>query len=112
MKLTFKNDIMHAQPDPFICEIPGGWAMYVTGEQGVEAYFCETPFGQWEYRGIVCQKEGWTSYWAPCMYYAEDGYYHTAAGSRLDIVFINNIFYIINSLSIYFYIFFPKHFIN
>lgn len=75
MKLTFKNDIMHAQPDPFMCEIPGGWAMYVTGEQGVEAYFCETPFGQWEYRGIVCQKEGWTSYWAPCMYYAEDGYY-------------------------------------
>lgn len=49
--------------------------MYVTGTEGVGAYVCDTPFGQWEYKGIVCKIEGRTEYWAPCMY-CEDGWYY------------------------------------
>lgn len=75
MKLHFANDIKKAQPDPFVCEIPGGWAMYVTGSEGVDAYFCDTPFGRWEYKGIVCKVEGCRDYWAPCMYYEDSCYY-------------------------------------
>ena len=75
MKLQFANEIKKPQPDPFMCEIPGGWAMYVTGVDGVGAYFCDSPFGQWEYKGIVCKAEGCHEYWAPCMY-REDGSYY------------------------------------
>lgn len=75
MKITFQNIIDKAQPDPFMCRIPGGWAMYVTGAEGVGAYFCDTPFGPWEYKGIVCKMDDRIEYWAPCMYRDEDGFY-------------------------------------
>lgn len=75
MKLEFKNDHISAQPDPFVCKIPNGWAMYATGKDGVHAYYCETPFGQWEYRGIICNMEGYHEFWAPCVHY-EDGWYY------------------------------------
>ena len=75
MKISFQNSIVKAQPDPFMCEIPGGWAMYVTGVDGVGAYFCQTPFGPWEYKGIVFQQADWVEYWAPCMYFEDDSYY-------------------------------------
>ena len=81
MKVKFAKDHVKAQPDPFMCPVEGGWAMYVTGAEGVGAYFCDTPFGQWEYRGIVCQKEGCHEYWAPCMYY-EDGVYYLYVSCR------------------------------
>lgn len=73
MKLKI-SEIM-AQPDPFMCKVEGGWAIYVTGDSGIGAYFCDTPFGNWEYRGLVYQKEGFHQYWAPCLYY-EDGWYY------------------------------------
>ena len=75
MKLKFKDRNFRAQPDPFMCEVPGGWVMYVTGVQGVEAYSCETPFGEWEYRGVVCRKDGYEEYWAPCMICLDGWYY-------------------------------------
>lgn len=75
MKISFQNSIVKAQPDPFMCEIPGGWAMYVTGVEGIDAYFCQTPFGPWEYKGIVFQQEDWVEYWAPCMYFEDDSFY-------------------------------------
>lgn len=75
MKITFQNNFINAQPDPFMCPIDSGWAMYVTGTDGVGAYYCDTPFGQWEYKGIVCKKERSIEYWAPCMYY-ENGIYY------------------------------------
>ena len=75
MKITFQNIIDKAQPDPFMCRIPGGWAMYVTGAEGVGAYFCDTPFGPWEYKGFVCKMDDRIEYWAPCMYRDEDGFY-------------------------------------
>ena len=73
MKLN--TDVIMAQPDPFMCEVEGGWAMYVTGKYGVGAYFAKTPFDAWEYRGNVFSLEGKHEYWAPCMYY-EDGWYY------------------------------------
>lgn len=75
MKLKFDAEIKRAQPDPFMCEVEGGWAMYVTGVEGIEAYFSDSPFGTWKYQGIVCQKEGYKEYWAPCMIYLEGWYY-------------------------------------
>ena len=75
MKFSFRSGAEKAQPDPFVCRIPGGWAMYITGADGVGAYFCQTPFGPWEYQGIVYQEEDRIEYWAPCMYAADDGYY-------------------------------------
>lgn len=81
MKLKFAKEIVKAQPDPFMCPVPGGWAMYVTGTEGVGAYSCDTPFGQWVYKGIVCNKEGYHEYWAPCMYY-ENGWYYLYVSCR------------------------------
>ncbi len=75
MKLKIVNDLVKAQPDPFVCETPDGWAMYVTGIEGIDAYFCHTPMGPWEYKGRVFSMEGYKEYWAPCMYY-EDGWYY------------------------------------
>ena len=75
MKLKFEENHHRAQPDPFVYPVEGGWAMYVTAREGVCAYYSEIPFGQWEYKGIICQKEGCHEYWAPCVYY-EDGWYY------------------------------------
>ena len=58
MNLTFKNDHIAPQLDPYVCKIPSGWAMYVTGIDGVHSYFCDTPFGQWGYRGGDLSKAG------------------------------------------------------
>ena len=73
MKLKINENL--PQPDPFMCPVEGGWVMYVTGKQGVSAYFAKTPFDTWEYRGVVFATEGMHEYWAPCMYY-EDGWYY------------------------------------
>ena len=81
MKIRFTNNHIQAQPDPFMCKVQDGWAIYVTGAEGVGAYYCDTPFGQWQYKGIVCQKEGYREYWAPCMYY-EDGFYYLYVSCR------------------------------
>lgn len=75
MKISFQNSIVKAQPDPFMCQVPGGWAMYVTGAEGVGAYFCKTPFGPWEYKGIVFRQADWVEYWAPCMHCEDNSYY-------------------------------------
>lgn len=73
MKLD--TDKLLAQPDPFMCQVENGWAMYVTGIEGVGAYYARTPFGPWEYQGIVYTLEGMHEYWAPCVYY-ENGWYY------------------------------------
>ncbi len=81
MKIKFSGGSINAQPDPFMCPAEKGWAMYVTGVDGVKAYSCEEPFGQWEYKGIVFQMEDYHEYWAPCMYY-EDGWYYLYTSCR------------------------------
>jgi len=81
VKINFEKDHIKAQPDPFMCQVQDGWAMYVTGAEGVGAYWCDSPFGQWTYKGIVCQMEGYSDYWAPCMYY-ENGFYYLYVSCR------------------------------
>lgn len=75
MKLQFDLKEHKAQPDPYMCKVENGWAMYVTGVHGIEAYSCDSPFGVWKYRGIVCALEEHEEYWAPCMY-IEDGWHY------------------------------------
>ncbi len=75
MKLKFKQDIARPQPDPFMCPVEDGWAMYVSGVRGIEAYACDSPLGQWEHKGTVFAMDGYHEYWAPCMYY-ENGWYY------------------------------------
>lgn len=73
MKLN--SNVILPQPDPFMCQVEGGWAMYVTGKDGVGAYSSKDPFGPWKYKGIVYRKPQYHEYWAPCMHY-EDGWYY------------------------------------
>ncbi len=75
MKLKFKDSIFRSQPDPFMCEVEKGWAMYVTGGAGVEAYFSDSPMGVWEYKGNIFSMDGFCEYWAPCIYYTDGWYY-------------------------------------
>ena len=75
MKLKFEVGINKAQPDPFMCEVEGGWAMYVTGVDGIGAYSSDSPFGTWKYEGIIFQMEGCEEYWAPCMIHVDGWYY-------------------------------------
>lgn len=75
MKLKFNTSEKRSQPDPYMCPVENGWAMYVTGVEGIGAYFSDTPFGTWEYRGIILEMEGCEEYWAPCMIYLEGWYY-------------------------------------
>ncbi len=75
MKLKFGSNIKMAQPDPFMCEIEDGWAMYVTGVDGIGAYFADSPFGTWEYKGIIYQAEDSREYWAPCAIFLDGWYY-------------------------------------
>lgn len=75
MKLKFEEGIKKAQPDPFMCPVEGGWAMYVTAFEGVEAYESDSPFGTWKYKGVVCSVEGKKDYWAPCMIQIDGWYY-------------------------------------
>lgn len=75
MKMKFASGGVTAQPDPFVCPIPGGWAMYVTNKNGIAAYQSVDPFGEWVYKGLVCKKDNCHEYWAPCMY-EENGWYY------------------------------------
>ena len=75
MKLKFEIGVKGTQPDPFVCEVDGGWAMYVTGAEGVGAYAADSPFGTWKYRGLILQMEGCEEYWAPCMIRIDGWYY-------------------------------------
>ena len=79
--MKLESNVILPQPDPFVCPVEGGWAMYVTGAQGVGAYAGDTPFGPWQYRGIVFQMEGYREYWAPCMY-CENGQYYLYVSCR------------------------------
>ncbi len=75
MKLNFKESVLRAQPDPFMCETEQGWVMYVTSVEGVQAYSAPEPFGPWKYEGIVFRMEGFHEYWAPCMHFEHGKYY-------------------------------------
>ncbi len=74
MKLKFdvcgKN-----QPDPFIFEDGGKFYLYVTADDGVEAYSADDIFGVWHYEGIVTRFAEGKSFWAPSVIFHEGKYY-------------------------------------
>ncbi len=73
--MKLETDIVRPQPDPFVYPVDGGWAMYTTSIEGVQAYSASEPFGPWKYDGIVFRMEGFHEYWAPCMHYEQGSYY-------------------------------------
>lgn len=73
MKLKINEG--NAQPDPFMCEVDGGWAMYTTGKRGVEAYSSDSPFSDWKYEGTILTLPGYKEFWAPCMIRLDGWYY-------------------------------------
>ncbi len=74
MKLQFTQP-GRSQADPFIFEDGGKFYLYVTAHDGVEAYSASEPQGPWEFHGVICARQGWTSYWAPCILKQSDAYY-------------------------------------
>lgn len=75
MKLRFDKAYTSGQPDPFIFVDGGRFYLYVTCGNGVEAYSSDTLTGEWRNEGIVCRREGYHSYWAPCIIKTGGKYY-------------------------------------
>lgn len=74
MKLKF--DVQgKSQPDPFIFEDQGKLYLYVTAEQGVEAYSSDDLFGVWQYEGVVTHFRTGHAFWAPSVIYYQGKYY-------------------------------------
>lgn len=73
MKLRIRQD--RTQPDPFIFKDGDVFYLYVTGEEGVEAYTATDILGDWTYYGIVAKFEGKTDYWAPSVIRYDGAYY-------------------------------------
>ncbi len=74
MKLRFDVPDRH-QADPYILADEGMYYIYVSGDDGVEAYECETLQGVWRYKGIVCSFENCRNFWAPSIIKYEGTYY-------------------------------------
>ena len=74
MKLKF-NVTGKCQADPFIFADGDKLYLYVTAQDGVEAYSATDLFGEWKYEGVVGCVEGWHDYWAPSVIKYEDKYY-------------------------------------
>ena len=74
MKLNF-GSIRKSQPDPFIFEDNGRFYLYVTAYAGVEAYSADSPFGEWQFEGIVCTIGTHRHYWAPSIIRLDGVYY-------------------------------------
>ncbi len=66
MKFQFDVD-GKSHADPFIFEDAGKYYLYVTANEGVEAYSADSPDGIWHYEGVVCKIDGAVQYWAPCI---------------------------------------------
>ena len=75
MKLKFDKTYPSGQPDPFIFENNGKFYIYNTCYEGVEAYSSDSLIGPWHREGVVCSREGYCNYWAPCIIQTGGKYY-------------------------------------
>jgi len=76
MKINFESIVIgRSQPDPYIFEDDGKFFMYVTANDGVEAYTADDVFGEWKFYGIVGSVPGGKNYWAPCIIKTGGMYY-------------------------------------
>mgnify|MGYP003324902401 CR=1 FL=1 len=73
MKLSIKPCNKTAQADPFIFEDDGKFYIYATATKGVDAYFSDDLFSEWEYYGVnmMCfaekPEEPYFKSWMPMM---------------------------------------------
>lgn len=74
MKLSF-NVSQKSQPDPFIFEENNQFYLYVTCNDGVEAYSSDDILGEWSYEGIVTKFRDAHAFWAPSVIKIENIYY-------------------------------------
>jgi len=75
MKLKFDRAYTSGQPDPFIFEDGDRFYIYNTCGAGVEAYSADSLTGTWHKEGVVCRREGYSNYWAPCIIRTGGRYY-------------------------------------
>lgn len=63
------------QADPFIFEDGDKLYLYMTAQNGVEAYSAEDLFGTWHYEGVVASFVGRKDFWAPSVIKFDGRYY-------------------------------------
>ena len=84
MKLKF--DIQNkSQPDPFIFRDGEKFYLYVTANNGVEAYQSDDICGEWQYIGVVTEiNNDSKNYWAPSVIKLNGTYYMYVSFQSLD----------------------------
>lgn len=89
MKLKFDVKGKH-QADPFIFEDEETLYLYVTGENGVEAYSSRDLFDVWKYEGVVTNFKKARDFWAPAVIKYNDMYYmYVSCESEVGIQFMH-----------------------
>ncbi len=83
MKILF-NVCNKYQPDPFIFEDGDKLYLYVTAEDGVEAYSASSLFDIWCYEGIVAKFQDKVTYWAPSVIKYNGRYYIYVSCNKTD----------------------------
>lgn len=75
--MKLKIDVTNkTQPDPFIFADGDKFYIYVTANEGVEAYKSDDIFGEWKYVGIITETNDDTKdFWAPSVIKIDDIYY-------------------------------------
>ncbi len=77
MKLIHHKEGQYpSQADPYLIQAQdGGFYMYVTGTDGVHAFYSEELCGEYQDIGRVFFVEGYKEYWAPSVIYTHGKYY-------------------------------------
>ena len=68
-----------AQADPFIFEDDGKFYIYATAGKGVDAYYSNDLFGEWEYKGLCTDYPEGRNFWAPSVIKLDGVYYMYAS---------------------------------
>ncbi len=63
------------QADPYILKSNGKYYIYVTGHDGIYAYYSDRLFDGWQYYGPVFIKPGYSAFWAPSVIEIDGKYY-------------------------------------
>ena len=73
--MKLQSTVERSQPDPFIFQDGDTFYIYVTAQNGVEAYSAKDIFGLWKWEGVIAKIEGANGYWAPCVIKIDETYY-------------------------------------
>lgn len=75
MRMMINNNEQKCQPDPYVLEDGGKFYVFTTGVDGVKCYKSSKLQGEYEYIGIVFNREGFKEYWAPAVIKYQGKYY-------------------------------------